>query len=106
MPIEWAGTQNEYGTALLRLAELENDPVILKEAIAALEAALLERTRERRLLQWAATQSNLGAARLRLAEFEKPERLAWKRRSRPIARLWKPTRRLRCRMPRRPCGPN
>jgi hypothetical protein len=70
MPNEWAATQNEYGTALLRLAELENDPLILKEAIAAFEAALLERTREPKLLQWAATQSNLGAARLRLAEFE------------------------------------
>jgi PKD repeat protein len=68
MPTEWAATQNDLGTALLRLAELENDPVILQEAIEAFEAALLERSRERRLLQWATTQSNLGAARLRLAE--------------------------------------
>jgi hypothetical protein len=42
----------------------------LGEAIAALQAALLERTLERNPLQWATTQNTLGAALLRLPESE------------------------------------
>ena len=60
MPLDWAMTQNNLGTALSTLGERESGTARLEEAVAAYRAALQERTRERLPLDWAATQNNLG----------------------------------------------
>ena len=62
VPLDWAGTQNNLGTALKALGERESGTEKLEEAVAVFRAALLERTRERVPLAWAATQNNLGTA--------------------------------------------
>ena len=70
MPLDWAGTQNNLGTALLRLGERESGTARLEEAVTAFRAALRGMTRDRVPLQWAMTQMNLGTALLRLGERE------------------------------------
>jgi hypothetical protein len=60
VPLQWAGTQNNLGTALATLGERESGTARLEEAVAAYRAALEERTRDRVPLQWAGTQMNLG----------------------------------------------
>jgi tetratricopeptide (TPR) repeat protein len=70
VPLDWAGTQDNLGNALLRLGERERSIQRLREAIDAYKAALQERTRERVPLHWAGTQNNLGNALLRLGERE------------------------------------
>ena len=62
MPLDWAMTQNNLGTALATLGERESGTARLEEAVAAYRAALEERTRERVPLDWAQTQNNLGTA--------------------------------------------
>ena len=47
MPLDWAGTQNNLGTALETLGERESGTARLEEAVAAYRAALQEYTRER-----------------------------------------------------------
>jgi len=62
VPLQWAMTQNNLGTALWRLGERESGTERLEEAVAAYREALKEYTRERVPLQWATTQNNLGNA--------------------------------------------
>ena len=45
-PFNWAGTQNNLGTALQALGERESDTARLEQAVEAFQAALLEWTRE------------------------------------------------------------
>ena len=62
VPLDWAMTQNNLGTALQALGERESGTARLEEAVAAYRDALKERTRERVPLDWAMTQNNLGNA--------------------------------------------
>ena len=62
VPLDWATTQNNLGTALSTLGERESGTARLDEAVTAYRAALEERTRERVPLDWATTQNNLGTA--------------------------------------------
>ena len=62
VPLDWATTQNNLGTALRTLGEREDGTERLEQAVAAYRAALDVRTRERVPLDWAATQNNLGGA--------------------------------------------
>src|ERR1700688_4700796 len=62
VPLDWAMTQNDLGTALSTLGERETGTARLDEAVVAFREALKERTRERVPLEWAATQNNLGTA--------------------------------------------
>jgi tetratricopeptide (TPR) repeat protein len=62
MPLEWATTQMNLGTALWTLGARETGTERLEEAVTAYRAALEERTRERVPLDWAMTQNNLGNA--------------------------------------------
>ncbi len=70
VPLYWATTQNNLGSALATLGERESGTARLDEAVAAYRAALEERTRHHVPLQWAMTQSNLGTALWRLGERE------------------------------------
>ncbi len=70
VPLDWAMTQNNLGTALLRLGERENGTQRLEEAVTAFRDALKEYTRGRVPLQWAATQNNLGITLKSLGERE------------------------------------
>jgi len=63
VPLDWAATQNNLGTALFRLGERESGTARLEEAVAAYRAALEEQTRDRVPLAWATTRNNLSAAR-------------------------------------------
>jgi tetratricopeptide (TPR) repeat protein len=71
VPLDWATTQNNLGTALSVLGERESGTGRLEEAVEAYRDALKERTRERVPLQWAMTQNNLGTALQRLGERER-----------------------------------
>ena len=51
VPLDWAKTQNNLGTALWTLGARESGTARLEEAVAAYRAALEERTRERVPLQ-------------------------------------------------------
>jgi tetratricopeptide (TPR) repeat protein len=62
VPLDWAMTQNNLGTALSALGERESGTARLEKAVAAFRAALGEYTRDRVPLQWATTQTNLGLA--------------------------------------------
>ena len=70
VPLEWAMTQMNLGTALPTLGERESGTGKLEEAVAAYREALKEWTRERVPLDWATTQMNLGAALQTLGERE------------------------------------
>jgi tetratricopeptide (TPR) repeat protein len=70
VPLAWATTQNNLGTALARLGERQSGTARLEEAVAAFRAALKERTREKVPLDWAATQTRLGAALAILGQRE------------------------------------
>jgi hypothetical protein len=70
VPLDWATTQNNLGSALRTLGAREGGTVRLEEAVAACRAALQERTRERVPLDWAATQNNLGNVLATLGERE------------------------------------
>ena len=70
MPLDWAMTQNNLGTALATLGERESGTAKLEEAVAAYREALKEWTRERVPLDWATTQNNLGTALATLGERE------------------------------------
>ena len=62
VPLDWAATQNNLGTALSILGERESGTDRLEEAVAAYREALKEYTRERAPRNWAMTQNNLGIA--------------------------------------------
>jgi tetratricopeptide (TPR) repeat protein len=70
VPLQWAMTQNNLGTALSTLGDRESGTARLEAAVAAFRAALQELTRERVPLQWAMTQNNLGTALSRLGYRE------------------------------------
>jgi len=70
IPLAWATTQNNLGSALGILGERESDTARLEEAVATYRAALEEHTRERVPLDWAMTQNNLGLALAGLGERE------------------------------------
>lgn len=70
VPLDWATTQNNLGTALKALGERESDTERLEQAVKAFENALIELTRDRVPLDWAMTQNNLGTARRVLGERE------------------------------------
>ncbi len=53
VPLDWATTQNNLGSALASLGERESGTAKLEEAVAAYREALKERTRERVPLDWA-----------------------------------------------------
>jgi hypothetical protein len=59
MPLQWAATQHNLGTALTLVGGLEPGTARLKEAIVAFREALKERTREGVALDWAQTRENL-----------------------------------------------
>ena len=88
VPLQWAMTQMNLGTALLRLGGRESGTEKLEEAVAAYRAALEEYTRERVPLDWAGTQNNL-ALRFRVSGSGRAELRSSKRRSRPIAPRWR-----------------
>jgi hypothetical protein len=68
VPLHWASTQNNLGTALQTLGERESGTGRLEEAVAVYHAALEEWTRERAPHQWAMSTGNQGVALMRLAE--------------------------------------
>ena len=68
VPLQWAGTQNDLGSALATLGVWDSGTARLHEAIQAYRAALEGLSRERVPLQWALTQSNLGAVLEALGE--------------------------------------
>ncbi|MBV8612623.1 MAG: tetratricopeptide repeat-containing protein, partial [Acetobacteraceae bacterium] len=70
VPLNWATTQNNLGTALQALGERESGTARLEQAVDAYRNALEERTRERVPLDWAVTQMNLGNALATLGERE------------------------------------
>ena len=70
VPLAWAGTQNNLGSALLTLGKREPGVTRLEQAVTAFQAALQESTRERVPLDWAGTQYNLGNALRSLGERE------------------------------------
>jgi tetratricopeptide (TPR) repeat protein len=70
VPLDWAATQNNLGSALRSLGERELGTASLQQAVAAYHAALEELTRERVPLDWAMTQNNLGNALRMLGERE------------------------------------
>ena len=59
VPLDWAITQNNLGTALAALGMRESSTTRLEAAVDAYEEALKERTREKVPLDWARTQNNL-----------------------------------------------
>jgi hypothetical protein len=68
VPLNWATTQNNLGTALATLGERESGTTRLEEAVAAYSAALEERTRDRVPLDWAMSFGNQGEALMLLAD--------------------------------------
>jgi tetratricopeptide (TPR) repeat protein len=73
VPLDWAATQNNLGTALQALGEGEGGTAWLEEAVTAYREALealKENTPAREPLEWAMIQMNLGAALGALGERE------------------------------------
>jgi tetratricopeptide (TPR) repeat protein len=70
VPLEWAMTQANLGSALETLGNREAGTGRLEESVAAYRLALEEATRERVPLVWAQTQVNLGNAIGTLGERE------------------------------------
>jgi Tetratricopeptide repeat len=62
VPLAWATTQNNLGTALSTLGAREGGTARLEEAVAAYRAALEEWTRDRVPLDWAASTGNQGTS--------------------------------------------
>jgi tetratricopeptide (TPR) repeat protein len=70
VPLDWAMTQNNLGTALQTLGARETGTERLEQAVAADREALQEHARERVPLGWVRTQNNLGTALRSLGERE------------------------------------
>ena len=70
VPLDWAATQNNLGTALSALGERESGTAQLEAAVAAYRAALEEWNYERVPLDWATAQNNLGNALRKLGKRE------------------------------------
>jgi tetratricopeptide (TPR) repeat protein len=62
VPLDWAASQHNLGTALQTLGARESGTARLEEAVAAFRLALEETTRDRAPFAWARTQNNLGNA--------------------------------------------
>ncbi len=62
VPLEWARTQMNLGSALKALGEQESGTARLQEAVTAYREALEENMRSRVPLEWARAQMNLGGA--------------------------------------------
>ena len=62
VPLDWAGTQSNFGNVLTTLGARERGTERLEQAVTAFTEALKEITRERVPPDWASTQSNLGRA--------------------------------------------
>ena len=71
MPLDWAMTQNNLGTALATLGKRESGTERLEQAVTAFTEALKEITRERVPLGWAMTQNNLDNALTILGERDR-----------------------------------
>ena len=71
VPLQWAMTQNNLGSALWRLGERESGTAKLEEAVAAYREALKEWTRERVPLDWAGSYGNEGVTLMVLAERQR-----------------------------------
>ncbi|MEN9895159.1 MAG: hypothetical protein RIR97_1011, partial [Pseudomonadota bacterium] len=69
MPLDWAMTQMNLGSALQTLGQRESSSERLQEAVVAYQEALQERTRERVPLDWAATIGNRAVAQRIIAEL-------------------------------------
>ena len=67
-PLQWAGTQNNLGNALLRLGERESGTQRLAEAVAAYHDALEEWTEKAAPYWHNIAQENLDRANAMLAE--------------------------------------
>ena len=76
MPLQWATTQNNLGSALAALGERESGTARLEQAVDAYRAALTEPTRERLPLDWASSTGRLGVAQTVLAERTGDARVA------------------------------
>ncbi len=70
VPLDWATTQNNLGTALRALGEREDGTAKAGEAVAAYRAALEVSDARARPARWATTQNNLGSALETLGERE------------------------------------
>jgi hypothetical protein len=68
VPLDWAMTQNNLGTALAWLGERESDRALLGEAVAAYRAALEEYTRSRVPYDLSGMRGNLARAQELLNE--------------------------------------
>ena len=68
VPLDWAQTENNLGSALATLGERESGTARLEEAVVAFRAALEERTREQVPLEWAASFGNQGFAMMLIAD--------------------------------------
>ena len=86
VPLQWAMTQNNLGTALATLGERESGTARLEEAVAAYREALKEWTRERVPLQWAMTQIQSRHCALGARGAGERDGASSRRRSPPIAR--------------------
>jgi hypothetical protein len=67
-PLDWAGTQNNLASALLKLGAGENGTARIQEAVAAYGAALQEYTREQAPAYWAMSFGNQGVAMMLMAD--------------------------------------
>jgi hypothetical protein len=94
VPLDWARTQTNLGTALVRLGERESGTERLEEAVTAFRAALQESTRERVPIDWAITQVGLGKVLGTLGERDGGRSRRW---SGLIARRLRNSRALGCR---------
>lgn len=85
MPLQWANTQNNLGTALAAWGERESGIDRLEEAVRAYRDALLELTNERAPFWWAETRFNLALTldHLPLVNRVPHPTLRWARLSRP-----------------------
>jgi len=70
VPLDWAKTQVDLGTALNDVGQRESGREHLQQAIDAFRLALPEITRERVPLDWATTQMDLSTALRALGERE------------------------------------
>jgi tetratricopeptide (TPR) repeat protein len=70
LPLQWAFTQNNLGSALSILGEREGNSSRLEEAVIAFQEALKEQIRGRVPIDWAETTNNLGNTLLALGRRE------------------------------------
>ncbi len=76
VPLDWAATQTNLGTALEKLGGPRAGPCVWRRLWWPIARRLEERTRERVPLDWAASQNNLGNALLEARGVrEQPVRL-------------------------------